>query len=80
MNRLKLTRELAHWQRVVQEHPHTPMAYIRRGMAHFKLAEIAASIQDFDRAEQLNAQLTPYLWQRGLSFLCRSLRRRGQTV
>jgi hypothetical protein len=42
-------------------------AYVQRGMMQFKLGRIAASITDFDRAEQLNPALTPYLWQRGLS-------------
>jgi tetratricopeptide (TPR) repeat protein len=43
-------------------------AYVQRGMMQFKLGRIAASIADFDRAEQLNPALTPYLWQRGLSY------------
>jgi len=37
-------------------------------MAHFKLGDVTASIADFDRAEQLNPNLTPYLWQRGLAY------------
>jgi hypothetical protein len=36
-------------------------------MMQFKLGRIAASIADFDRAEQLDSALTPYLWQRDLS-------------
>jgi tetratricopeptide (TPR) repeat protein len=43
-------------------------AYVQRGMMQFKLGRIAASIADFDRAEQLHPALTPYLWQRGLSY------------
>ena len=43
-------------------------AYVQRGMMQFKLGRIAASIADFDRAEQLDPALTPYLWQRGLSY------------
>lgn len=43
-------------------------AYVQRGMMQFKLGHIDASIADFDRAEQLNPALTPYLWQRGLSY------------
>jgi tetratricopeptide (TPR) repeat protein len=43
-------------------------AYVQRGMMQFKLGRIDASIADFDRAEQLNPTLTPYLWQRGLSY------------
>jgi tetratricopeptide (TPR) repeat protein len=48
--------------------PHNPRLYIERGMAHFKLCDVAAAIDDFDRAEQLNPALTPYLWQRGLAY------------
>lgn len=43
-------------------------AYVQRGMMQFKLGRIAASIADFDQAEQLQPALTPYLWQRGLSY------------
>ena len=42
--------------------------YIKRGMALFQLGDIAASIDDFDRAERLNPALTPYLWQRGIAY------------
>jgi hypothetical protein len=37
-------------------------------MVSFQLGEIAASIDDFDRAEHLNPALTPYLWQRGIAY------------
>jgi tetratricopeptide (TPR) repeat protein len=43
-------------------------AYVQRGMMQFKLGRMAASIADFDQAEQLQPALTPYLWQRGLSY------------
>ncbi|ETW99513.1 MAG: hypothetical protein ETSY1_14740 [Candidatus Entotheonella factor] len=42
--------------------------YVQRGMMQFKLGRIEASIADFDQAEQRNPSLTPYLWQRGLSY------------
>ncbi|MDD1417526.1 hypothetical protein MEN41_23965, partial [Dolichospermum sp. ST_con] len=32
------------------------------------LVKITDSIQDFDHAEKLDFQITPYLWQRGLSY------------
>jgi tetratricopeptide (TPR) repeat protein len=48
--------------------PHNPRLYIERGMAHFKLRDMAAALGDFDRAAQLNPALTPYLWQRGLTY------------
>jgi lipoprotein NlpI len=48
--------------------PQNPQLYIQRGMVSFQLGEIAASIDDFDRAEHLNPALTPYLWQRGIAY------------
>jgi tetratricopeptide (TPR) repeat protein len=42
--------------------------YVQRGMMQFKLGRVAESIADFDRAEQIAPALTPYLWQRGLSY------------
>jgi lipoprotein NlpI len=42
--------------------------YIQRGMVSFQLGDIAASIDDFDRAEHLDPALTPYLWQRGIAY------------
>lgn len=61
-------QELARWNEVIRNHPLDPKAYIRRGMVNFKLAFINQSIQDFDRAEKLDPSLSPYLWQRGLSY------------
>jgi hypothetical protein len=37
-------------------------------MTSFRLGDIAASIDDFDRAERLNPDLTPHLWQRGIAY------------
>src|SRR5918992_1321297 len=48
--------------------PQNPHLYIQRGMAAFRLGDIAAAIGDFDRAEHLNPALTPYLWQRGIAY------------
>ena len=63
-----LRRELDNWNQYLQLNPHLPQIYVRRGMAQFKLAQIDASIYDFDCAEHLDATITPYLWQRGLSY------------
>lgn len=63
-----LTQQLAQWNEVIYSRPNEPKAYIQRGMVNFKLANIDASIADFDTAEQLDKSLTPYLWQRGLSY------------
>jgi tetratricopeptide (TPR) repeat protein len=65
---ISLEQELARWNEVIGNHPLDPKAYIRRGMVNFKLALVSQSIQDFDRAEKLALTLSPYLWQRGLSF------------
>ena len=54
--------------RALDTDPQNTQLYIKRGMASFQLGNIAASIDDFDRAERLNPALTPYLWQRGLAY------------
>src|SRR5580704_183835 len=38
-----------------------------RGMRHFREDKVAASIQDFNRAAELDPQMAPQLWQRGIS-------------
>ncbi|MDH6055933.1 tetratricopeptide repeat protein [Umezakia ovalisporum] len=63
-----LEQKLARWQEIISNNPHDPKAYVQRGMVHFQLANIHASIADFDNAEKLEPRLTPYLWQRGLSY------------
>ncbi len=63
-----LENQLREWDAAIRSRPNEPKAYIQRGMVNFKLAKIAQSIQDFDTAEKLDTRLTPYLWQRGLSF------------
>jgi tetratricopeptide (TPR) repeat protein len=63
-----LLEELQHWNDLLKADPNNPQLYVRRGMTQFKLSNIPASIQDFDRAEQLDPRLTPYLWQRGLAY------------
>ncbi|MEA5569292.1 MULTISPECIES: hypothetical protein [unclassified Anabaena] len=63
-----LENQLQNWHNIIKNQPHNANAYIRRGMIRFKLARIEESIQDFDKAEQLDTRLKPYLWQRGLSY------------
>ena len=48
--------------------PFEPRLYINRGMMYFKLGRLKDSLKDFNKAEELNPQLTPYLWQRGLTY------------
>ncbi|MGE3537593.1 MAG: hypothetical protein AB7N91_09155 [Candidatus Tectimicrobiota bacterium] len=54
-------------QRLAEEPQHARL-YVLRGMASFKLGEISAALADFNRAEECNPALTPYLWQRGLAY------------
>ncbi len=63
-----LQQELNRYHQAIAHNPNNPRNYVLRGMVQFKLANIAASIADFDRAEELDASITPYLWQRGLSY------------
>jgi lipoprotein NlpI len=52
----------------LESDPQNPQLHIKRGMALFQWGKIAASIDDFDRAERLHPALTPYLWQRGIAY------------
>ncbi len=63
-----LAREVQRLTSYLEADPHNAQLYIQRGMISFQLGDIAASIDDFDRAEQLNPALTPYLWQRGIAY------------
>jgi tetratricopeptide (TPR) repeat protein len=63
-----LKEQLIKLNELIRTNPHRARAYIQRGMIQFKLAQINNSIADFDRAEQLDSSLTPYLWQRGISY------------
>lgn len=67
-NSNSLENELKEWNQLICSQPNNPKAYIQRGMANFKLAKIDESILDFDQAEKLNPKVSPYLWQRGLSY------------
>ncbi|MEH2158098.1 tetratricopeptide repeat protein [Nostoc sp.] len=63
-----LENQLQRWNETIRNQPKNPNVYIRRGMVNFQLANIDESIQDFDMAEQLDARIKSYLWQRGLSY------------
>lgn len=64
----KLNQELIYCTSMVRLQPTSARAYVRRGMARFKLGEIQGAIADFDYAEQLEPAIAPYLWQRGLAY------------
>jgi lipoprotein NlpI len=42
-------------------------AYIDRGMARFAVGFVELSLEDFDKAIQLDSESAPSLWQRGIS-------------
>ncbi|GIL70077.1 hypothetical protein Vretimale_3352 [Volvox reticuliferus] len=44
-----------------------PRAFTRSGMNKFRLNQVEASVEDFDRVIELAPQMRPYMWQRGLS-------------
>eukprot|EP00879_Flechtneria_rotunda_P022449 GHRR01023700.1.p2 GENE.GHRR01023700.1~~GHRR01023700.1.p2 ORF type:complete len:183 (+),score=63.61 GHRR01023700.1:1193-1741(+) len=45
----------------------SPQALVREGMEKFRKNDVEGSLQDFDKALELNPRLSPYMWQRGLS-------------
>lgn len=47
--------------------PRSASDYVSRGMQRFRINEIAGSIRDFQRAEELDPRTGPHLWQRGIS-------------
>jgi tetratricopeptide (TPR) repeat protein len=63
-----LENQLQEYNNTINFQPNNGNAHVRRGMVYFKLGKITESIQDFDQAEKLDVQITPYLWQRGLSY------------
>ena len=63
-----ITSEIQRFTEALEADPQNTQLYIKRGMASFQLGNIAASIDDFDRAERLNPALIPYLWQRGIAY------------
>jgi lipoprotein NlpI len=65
---LPVRSDIQRLTRAIDTDPQNTQLYIKRGMASFQLGNIAASIDDFDRAERLNPALTPYLWQRGIAY------------
>jgi tetratricopeptide (TPR) repeat protein len=63
-----LASEVLRLTRSIEIDSHNTQLYVQRGMTCFRLGDVAASIDDFDRAEHLNPGLTPYLWQRGIAY------------
>ncbi len=68
IDQITLENELMKWNKRLRTYPFEARSYIYRGMTYFKLNRLISSLQDFNQAEKLNPQLTPYLWQRGLTY------------
>ncbi len=45
----------------------SPETHVRRGMARFVAGDVKGSLEDFDRAAELEPRIAPQLWQRGIS-------------
>lgn len=65
---IHLKADLAKYNNILKIYPYDPKILIKRGMTHFKLAQIQESLSDFNKVEELNPQIVPYLWQRGLAY------------
>eukprot|EP00568_Trieres_chinensis_P012942 CAMPEP_0183299130 /NCGR_PEP_ID=MMETSP0160_2-20130417/5940_1 /TAXON_ID=2839 ORGANISM="Odontella Sinensis, Strain Grunow 1884" /NCGR_SAMPLE_ID=MMETSP0160_2 /ASSEMBLY_ACC=CAM_ASM_000250 /LENGTH=255 /DNA_ID=CAMNT_0025461309 /DNA_START=21 /DNA_END=788 /DNA_ORIENTATION=- len=48
--------------------PPNPRLLVSKGMKAFSAGDVSGSIELFDQAERAAPSLTPYLWQRGLSY------------
>ena len=45
----------------------SPDVLVRRGMARFVAGDVEGSIEDFDKAVEIEPRIAPQLWQRGIS-------------
>ncbi|GAX11833.1 hypothetical protein FisN_20Lh112 [Fistulifera solaris] len=55
-------------EKTTNNDPYLAQKLVFRGMDAFRNGQVDLSIQLFDQAEALKPSLTPYLWQRGLSY------------
>ena len=54
--------------RAIRQDGSSPSLHLRRGMARFVANDLKGSIEDFDRAAELDPRVAPQLWQRGISY------------
>jgi lipoprotein NlpI len=45
----------------------SPRTLVERGMSRFVAGDVRGSLEDFDRAAELEPRIAPHLWQRGIS-------------
>lgn len=60
-------RAVALLSEVIQADPKVAAAYYLRGRERFRLGEVDASLADFDRYVQLQPDVEPRQWERGIS-------------
>ena len=51
----------------IQAEGSSPEVHVRRGMARFVAGDVKGSLEDFDRAAEMEPRIAPQLWQRGIS-------------
>jgi len=61
------TSSASRWPRTTSLHA-DPRGLIQQGMQEFREYDVKGSLDCFDRAEKADPRLTPYLWQRGISY------------
>ncbi len=66
--RSKTSTRLFLAEKTISNDPYLAQKLVFRGMDAFRNGQVDLSIQLFDQAEALKPSLTPYLWQRGLSY------------
>jgi len=54
--------------------------YVSRGMQRFRDNNIVGSLQDFQRAAELDPRARPHLWQRGISYYYAGQFRKGRQL
>jgi lipoprotein NlpI len=63
----KASQAIAEMDSVIKRLPDNAQLYIIRGSLKFRSGMIAESLVDFDKVLELDPQIKPFLWQRGIS-------------
>jgi lipoprotein NlpI len=59
---------IADYDAALRVRPDDAHAHHLRGRSRFKAGDVKGSVEDFDRAAELDASLAPRLWERGISY------------
>mmetsp|Transcript_13355 Transcript_13355/g.29454 ORF Transcript_13355/g.29454 Transcript_13355/m.29454 type:complete len:252 (+) Transcript_13355:201-956(+) len=57
--------------------PRSAAQLVREGMYSFRSGDVVGSVEAFDRAESVDASVTPFLWQRGISYYYKDMFQEG---